>query len=528
MIQNSTNFNSIRRATFFLLFAIFPATLTVIFNVHCTRSSEGESLQANKDTVVMALTSGPASLDPRIAGDAIGIRILNLIFSGLTRVDSDLELSGDAATSWTLKANEYTFALRSDITFSNGRALTVDDLNFSFHEFTNSGTGKDSTFATVDKIACRYDQGGHWVKIHFKKYTASLLRDLSRIKFIPHAEAVKLGQEFALHPLGTGPFSFVSQSHSTIVLRARKDLGPLNPSITNLVFKIIRDDNTRLFKLIKGEIDIAQQELGPAKVKMIKNNPDFTVVSHPGLSVTYLIFNLRDPLLKKLDLRRALDQSIDRNAIVKYKQLGMALPASSFLAPANRYHNFEIEPTRFDPEAAVKLLKTIKGLAGEEFTLKTGNNPSSMENGRVIANQWNQVLAQIGVHLRTQSYEWGTYYGDVQRGNFQIALMRWTSLIDPNIYRNCFYSTELPPDGKNRSYYKNPQLDALLDQGVSTSDEAIRKKIYDKIQKIVSDDRPVLPLWYENEVTVYNKRVKNYIPSVYGDFYALTKVSKSN
>ena len=480
----------------------------------------------DRNTLTLVLSAGPASLDPRIAGDATGVRLVNLIFTSLMRVGSDLELMPDAAESWHLQGHTYTFKLKSGISFANGRPLTTDDLEFSFHEFIKSGTGKDSTFLSIDKTEVKYDAADRWVKIHFKNYSASLLRDLIRVKFLPHAETLTLGADFATHPLGSGPFAFEYQDHATIVLRAREDHPYIKPQMKKVIFKIVRDDNTRLFKLLTGEIDIAQQELPPSKIVTITKNPSFEVVNRPGLSVSYLIFNLRDPVFAHPDFRRALDQAIDRESIVKYKLLGMAVPASSLLAPGNRYHNFAIQPTSFDPSSAAKLLRSLPGLEGQELVLKTSNNPAAIENGRVVANQWNRVLNPFKAHVRTQSYEWGTYYGDIQRGNFQVALMRWTGTLDPNLYRNCFYSTELPPDGKNRGYYKNSKLDPLLDQGLLTPDEKERKKIYDQVQKIVSADRPMLPLWYENEVTVFNRRVKNYEPSLYGDYFALTKVTK--
>ena len=145
-----------------------------------------------------------------------------------------------------------------------------------------------------------------------------------------------------------------------------------------------------------------------------------------------------------------------------------------------------------------------------------------MENGKVIAQQLNKA----GLKVKMESFEWGTFYSDVKNSNFQLATMRWVGVLDPDIYRLAFHSAETPPKGRNRGGYKNTELDTLLEEGLYVSDFNKRKGLYSKVQQTILKELPIIPLWYDEQVAVVHKRVKNYKVALNGDFTPLIGVYK--
>ena len=236
--------------------------------------------------------------------------------------------------------------------------------------------------------------------------------------------------------------------------------------------------------------------------------------------MTYVLINLRDPLLKKLLVRQGLAQAIDRKQIIRYKLNSLAIEATSLLTPNNPYFNPSVKNPPFDLAGAVRAIKD-SGTTDKSFVLKTSNSPGSISNGRVLAHQ----LQQAGIRIRHESYEWGTYYDDIKKGHFQLATMKWVGTVDPDIYRAAFHSKETPP-GRNRGAYNNPAVDLLLDQGAAEVSRAKRKKIFDEVQRLVHQDIAIIPLWYDVQVAVSRAVVRDYIPVMTSDYWPFTQVSK--
>ena len=138
--------------------------------------------------------------------------------------------------------------------------------------------------------------------------------------------------------------------------------------------------------------------------------------------------------------------------------------------------------------------------------MKTNNNEQAVAVARIIQAQ----LARIGIRLEIKSYEWGTFYGDIKSGNFQITTMRWIGVTEPDFYYDIFHSSQVPPAGRNRGRYINPEIDQLAQNGRTTIDPVKRKEIYSKIQMILSKDLPYISLWHMNNISIIHNRIKGY------------------
>ncbi len=480
--------------------------------IGCTKS-----YQPDHNTLVVALGAQPLTLDPRYATDAAGIRIGSLIFNSFVRVGQDFKVIPEAAERWTIEGRIYKFYLRKDLQFHNGRRLEKDDLIFTWEFYRSPSSPFSSGLKVIKSVDISEKDGQLVMSVELTHLADSfLLSELPSVKILPKKEIEAAGPDFNQLLIGTGPFKFVRQKLNEIRLKS------VHAKIENLVFKIIRDDFTRYQKMLKGEVDIAQNELPPEKVgEFQKRTEAFQVKMYPGLNMTYVLINLRDPLLKQLAVRKALAQSIDREQIIEYKLHGLAQVATSILTPNNPYFNPTVHNPDYNVEAAVQAI-TASAAKGKSFVLKTANSPGAIDGGRVLANQ----LQQSGINIRHESYEWATYYDDVKKGNFQLATMKWVGTVDPDIYRAAFHSKETPP-GRNRGAYNNPMVDKLLDQGAGEEVTVKRKKIFDEVQRLVHQDIAIIPLWYDVQVAVARAVVRDYTPVMTSDYWPFTEVTKS-
>jgi len=160
------------------------------------------------------------------------------------------------------------------------------------------------------------------------------------------------------------------------------------------------------------------------------------------------------------------------------------------------------------PTAAVELRR---------FSYKT----STVELRRRIAEVFQHDLGGLGLGLDLRSYEWATFYDDVRRGNFELYSLAWVGVTDPDSYYRIFHSTMQPPLGANRGAYANAELDALLAAARGTDDREQRRRLYADVQRLVADDLPVIPLWWQQNVVVKQRALRGFEPAPDGDLRSL-------
>lgn len=468
------------------------------------------------DTLVVALSSQPATLDPRFATDATGVRIGGLIFESLTRVGPGFTAQPQVATSWKLQDHTYTFQLRTDLKFNNGRKVTAQDLLFSFDFYRGSKSPFASTLSIIEDVQVKEETDHLVLKIKVKRPSEKfLISDLPAVKILPQQEIQSSPSNFSRRLIGTGPYRYLKTDLNEIRLASDKAKVPF------LTFKVIRDDYTRFQKLLKGEVDFALAEIPPERVQDFeKRSEQFQVWRFPGLSMTYVLINFKNPLLKQKAVRRALAQSLQRQDVIHFKLSGMAREATSLLTPENPFALKALKNLEFNPDAARAEMDKLD-LTGKHLTLKTSNSPQAIDTGKVLANQF----SRSGLKIDLESYEWATFYSDVKKGNFELATMKWVGLVDPDIYQLAFDSKELPP-GRNRGSYMNAQVDSELKLARLSTSKAERRQHYDRVQSLVHEDLAILPLWYDEQVAIAQKNVLNFKPSLASDYLPLVDVAK--
>jgi len=487
----------------------------------------GCSGKPSPDTLVMIIESSPANLDPRVGTDAQSERIDELIFDALLKRDEHFNLQPALAESWEIADPlTYVFHLRHGVKFSDGRPLTAGDVKWTLDSVRNGSliTPKASTFRYVQAVEARDDAT---VVVHLSEPYAALLWNLSdgAIGIVPSGS----GADFNRHPIGSGPFRLVSMAlDKEVVLERNPNYWGEAARVARVRFAVVPDTTTRALELRKGSADIEVNALTADMVATIEAQHQLPVERAPGTIYAYLAFNLRDPLLKDVRIRQAMAYAIDRRPIIHYLWRDMARPAASVLPPQHWAYDPHVETYNYDPVRARQMLDEAgyRAKNGVRFhlTMKT----STEESTRLLSVVLQQQLRDVGIILDIRTFEFATFYSDVQKGAFQLFSLRWVGgNEDPDIFEHVFYSTSTPPRRGNRGYYSNPKVDQLIDEARRTIDQQRRKELYGEVQEIVARDLPYINLWYFDNVVVHTARVRNIEMSPSGNYEFLQKAELS-
>jgi ABC-type transport system substrate-binding protein len=492
------------------LAAIF-VTLLVFTSLSCSSKPEPE-------TLVMIIESSPTNLDPRVGLDAQSERIDDLLFDDLLTRDDHLNVQPGLAERWEIPdPRTYVFHLHRGVKFHDGRPLTSRDVKWTFDSLLQGKirSTKSGTYRLVDHIDAPDDS---IVVFHLKEPFATLLWNLSdgAIGIVPYGS----GDEMSSKPIGSGPFRLVSaQLDREIVIERNQDYWGQKAHLNRVRFIVVPDTTTRALELRKGSADVAINALTSDMIMALQRESKLEVLRAPGTVLSYLAFNLRDPILKDVRVRQALAFAIDRPPMLQYLSRGFARPADSILPPESWAYNGDTARYDYDPERARQLLDQAgyPALNGVRFhlTMKT----STEESTRLMAAVLQQQLHDVGIALDIRTFEFATFFSDVTRGAFEFYSLRWIGgNEDPDIFEYVFHSTRFPPHGANRGYFANPRVDALIDQARSQLDQNTRKRLYAEIQTILAQQLPYINLWYQDNVLVHSKRVRNLTLNPSGNY----------
>ncbi len=486
------------------------ATVALYPAAQLTLSGCAPKPPVDEGTLVIALPGAPTSIDPRLATDAYGEQILQMTHAFLVRRDAAGNPLPDLAESWEEKSpEEFIFRLRKGARFHDGREVSSADVRYTF-EWILDPQNLSPHCSTYDMIS-RIETPDPWtVVFHLKEPFAPFLVGMAR-GIVPAGAGAR-----GYSPIpGAGPYKVDDFRPDEGISLSRHDRyhGRL-PAVAKVLVKFIPDSNVRFLELKKGSVNFVLNGVDPDLLPASLKNPALAMEEAAGSNVSYLGFNLRDPILSDVRVRRAIALAIDREAIVRTIWKGHADLADSILAPGFWAHAEGLPVLRHDPAEAMRLLD----LAGyrdpdgpgpkPRFTLsyKTSQN----ELRRRIAAVIQENLRQAGIAMEVQSLEWGAFFSDIKKGNFQLYSLTWVGIADPDIFRYAFHSSQVPPDGANRGRYANPEIDRLVLAGRREPSREKRNAIYRKVQSILSRDLPVFPLWVNRNILLRDRRIAGF------------------
>jgi peptide/nickel transport system substrate-binding protein len=478
--------------------------------------------------LVIGLESNPTQLDPRYATDANSVRIGALIFSALTRAGENSLFQPDLAERWeALDERTYLFHLRRGITFHNGKPLTAADVKFTYESILEPKNRSPKRGAL--RVVQAVEQIGPY-QVRFRLFAPHApFMENTTLGILPSGTPLDAGaQRNGL--VGSGPFSleeFVPGER--VVLRANLSYLEGTPSVSGLVFKIIPDSTVRMLEFKKGTVDFLQNDIEPDMLPWLKKNTSASILTNQGTIFQYIGIKLDHPILKFPEVRRALAYAIDREAIIRHLLKGLAIPAAGLLSPSHWAYEPSVARYTYNPEEAKRLLDRA-GFRdpdgdGPLPRFKLSYKTTTLDLPRRIAEALKEQLNRVGIELDVRTFEWGTFYGDIKKGNFHLYSLAWVGIRDPDLYFNLFHSNSVPPHGDNRGHYQNREVDRLLEIGRKTMNLEERRLIYRTIQKILAQDLPYIPLWWTKNVVVMKPTIEGFVPHPDGDLISLRNVS---
>ncbi|HEX9205229.1 MAG TPA: ABC transporter substrate-binding protein [Candidatus Deferrimicrobiaceae bacterium] len=481
------------------------ALLAVLLFPACT-----QKLPIDEGRLVIALPGTPVSLDPRVATDAYGEQILQMTHASLVRRDAAGNPVPDLAERWeTPDPRTYVFRLRPGLRFHDGRPLTSADVRYTFEWILDPSNRSPhrALYRHVTSVGTPDDRTVFFrLAEPFAPFLSTAVRGI-----------VPAGSRSAAYapPPGAGPYRVDGVSpDGEAVLSAFDGYHGGIPAIRSVTVKFLPDSNVRFLELSAGSVNFALNGIDPDLLPAAEKTGRLAVEEGAGGNVTYLGFNLRDRALSDPRVRRAVAAAIDRQAIVRAIWKGRADLAESILPPGSWAADPGIPPFRFDPALARRLLDESGypdpdgdgPLPRLRLTYKTSQN----ELRRRVAAAIQEQLRQVGIAVEVQSLEWGTFFSDVRKGNFQLYSLTWVGISDPDIFHHAFHSASVPPDGANRGGYSDPEVDRMTTAARREPSPSLRREMYRRVQGILARDLPVFPLWAGRNVLVRDRRLAGF------------------
>ncbi len=480
-----------------------------------------------KDSVTLALKIDATSMDPYNAPDDLtGTSIDKLIFEGLVgqKVGDGGKVTypGLLATTWEqVSPQVWRFHLRSNVTFQDGSPFTASDVQFTFDRYSN----KAATTGNSWSVGPWYDSIKIIDPMTFEFNTKYAVPNLPAIlayapEIVSKTAVEKAGQTDAAELsgaalVGTGEYKLVNWQKGVAVTLQRYDQywgGPAKVASIKIV--PIGDDQTRANALSSGQVDMISN-IPPTLADQLKTDPNVLVSVLPSSIYTYMWLNMLKAPFNNVQVRQAANYAVDWTSITKTLFEGDATPADSPLAPVD-FGYAKQQAYTFDPAKAKQLLQQAGVSLPVHVVFWTPQNylPQDTAVAQAVAGYMNQVGFQVDV----QAQDWSSMSsrlfdeqkqiqaGTLKAPDYDMVMISWSSTYldaDDALYDN-FHSGQQ----YNLAYYKNDQVDQLLDTARSEQDSTKRLAEYNQLEGIIMADAPQLFGYYAEEVVAWNKNLQ--------------------
>jgi peptide/nickel transport system substrate-binding protein len=536
---------------------VYVGLSTVWLLSACARTTSSEVLLptmesnpvAETGTIIVALAEGPSSFDPADHRNRPTETVLRNMFDGLVTRDarSGVHLELAESMEW-LDDQTLTVELRQGVLFHDGVEMTADDVVFTFQRIIEEDAIEypephtSSRKSLVAPLVSIEKSGEYSVMMHFNSPWPPAMQMLVHQQIVPkhYLEAVGT-QGFIEHPIGTGPFKFVSadQGYKEVILErfddyygGAPDLTPVGKAcVERVVFKVIPDALTRVAALRIAQVDIIQavpQDL----VDELEEHPDIQVLSAPGTRPIWMELNINHPLFSDVRVRQALNYAIDKQRLIEEVYDGRAVALPGPLSPFNNLVNPVLMPYPYHPEAAISLLEEAgwgEMIQADDEDPLFGPSPflepdvigritiDTLEEWRVIAEAVAYQLREIGLDVSVRVWERSLIIPLLLDGDRTAYISGWgDSAFDPVGHFEAKwhgYLEGLPYGRGNYSGYNNARVNELILMGETTANSVRRYMIYHEAQKIIYDEAPAVFLVLPEHVEAALKRIQNWQPA---------------
>lgn len=469
----------------------------------------------------------PATVfDPIQVGDASTAEYTAEIFGGLVTLNLDLEVVPDIAERWEITdgGRVYTFFLRDDVVFHNGRRVTAEDVKYSLERAADPANFSPTVLDYLgdivgvrDKFNGRADDisgvqvvDEYTLRIELTEPISYFLQQLTyTVAYVVDREQIEDDpNNWTRRPNGTGPFrvkTFRPLEEIVLIPNDRYHLGP--PRVDEVVFSLsggslsTRFQNDEIHVALVPAVELAGVLSGESELSEFYRPV-------PQLSFFYLGFNVNEPPFDDPLVRQAFAHAINREAINEVLFFDAALVADGILPPTLPGYSEAISTYPYDPERAAELLAQSRYADDMPRIVLTfsGGGGDPPDNLQAYQQQWREAL---GVEVEIEAIEWSAYLRELRRGTFQMYSAGWIAdYPDPENFLGKLFSGS---SRLNHTGYASERVDALLDEAATLNDQEARYRLYHEAEQLIIDDAPIIPTFWTISHYLVRECVQNWV-----------------
>jgi ABC-type transport system substrate-binding protein len=492
--------------------------------------------------------SGIASLDPAFAKSQAIMWAMHQLYNTLVEVDSTMQLTPSLARRWQISEDRktFTFTLRDDVYFMDdpcfpggkGRKLVAADVVYSLQRIMDKSVASPGAWifnGRVDSVNGFAAPDDTTFSLRLVQPFQPMLGILSMpyCSIVAREAVSRYGSDFRRHPVGTGPFRLVAWEEGQAMILARNEryferdaAGRALPYLDGIRISFFDSKATEFLEFRQKRLDFINDIEASFKDEILTKTGNLKkqwvgqllLHKHPYLNIEYIgiLTDEKNPLVAQSPLRlRAIRQAInygfDRRKMMLYLRNSIGTPAESGFVPMGlpSFDSNSVKGYRYDPERARRLLQEAGFPQGQGLpVIKLLTIPVYADLGSYIANE----LRQVGINIQVEAMQKSLLMEQTSKSVAPMFRGSWIAdYPDAENYLSVFYSKNPAPPNYTR--YKNPAFDALYEQALLTTNDAARYRLYQQMDRMVMEDAPVIPLWYDMVVHLVQPHVRNFTPN---------------
>ncbi|WP_249869411.1 glutathione ABC transporter substrate-binding protein [Oceanobacillus saliphilus] len=518
-----------------LLLLVFGLLLSVVL-VACasepdesgTTDDSGEETEGTEGTeagdgsggnLIIANLSDAVSLDPVGSNDTASSDIQSNIFESLTSQDENMEVQPALAESWeAVEDNVWEFKLREGVTFHDGTEFNADVVKANIDRILDSAVASPRAFLydMVTEVVVVDDYTVQFVTEYpFAPLPAHLAHNggamvsLDQIEedYAAMEDGGEPGSVINQHPIGTGYFKFDSWNPGDSVVVVKNDDYWGEPAkLDSVTFKVVSEGGTRVAELETGDSHIANN-LSPNDVPRVEGMPNADVNQQSSVGLSYIGFNLEKEPFDDPLVRQAVNMAIDRESIINGVYDGIGTPAIGPLAPDVFGFDENAEGLEYDRETARELLAEAGYEDGFSTTLWTNDSQERIDTATVVQAQ----LAEFGIDVQIEVLEWGAYLEQTANGEHEMFILGWSTVTgDADYGLYALLHSDMVGEPGNRTFVRDENIDALLDEARQEPDPDTRLELYSEIQELLVEVAPFLNIHHQDFLVGVSSSVKGF------------------
>ncbi|HMU10000.1 MAG TPA: ABC transporter substrate-binding protein [Ferruginibacter sp.] len=493
-------------------------------------------------------SSGLASLDPAFAKNKQVMWAVHQLYNTLIEIDSNMQMKPSLAKRWVISDDNlvFTFFLRNDVSFTDdacftagkGRRLTAYDVEYSFKRIVDKNTASPGAWIFNNRV----DSANGFKAINDSVFQLTLARPFHSIlgilsmqycSVIPREAVERYKTDFRRHPVGTGPFRFVAwEEGQALILKKNEQYfekdaeGKSLPYLDGIKVSFYDSKATEFLEFQQDRLDFID-DIDPSfkdEVLTKTGNLKKTWVDrieldkHPYLNIEYLgiLVDGNNELVKNSPLRlqkirQAINYGFNRKKMMLYLRNSIGIAAESGFVPAGlpSYDSVDVRGYHYDVGKAKQLLAEAGFPEGKDLpAIKLLTIPIYGDLGTYIANE----LLQVGIKVEVEVIQKSLLMEQTSKSQALFFRGSWIAdYPDAENYLSVFYSKNPAPPNYTR--YKNPAFDQLYESALSEKNDSLRYRLYQQMDRMIINDAPVVPLWYDMAIHLVHKNINNFYPN---------------